>query len=68
MKPATPKARKKAAQPLAPPAMEQVILAREHEHMGKKEPPGTPLLVHPETARWLRAVGVVSHLPTTMKE
>lgn len=65
MKPATPKARRKAAQPLAPPAMEQVILAREHEHMGKKEPPGTPLLVHPETARWLRAVGVVSPLPTT---
>ena len=65
MKPATPKARRKAAQPLAPPAMEQVILARDHEHMGKKEPPGTPLLVHPETARWLRAVGVVSPLPTT---
>lgn len=65
MKPATTKARRKAAQPLAPPAMEQVILAREHEHMGKKEPPGTPLLVHPETARWLRAVGVVSPLPTT---
>ena len=44
------------------------MLAREHEHMGEKKPPGTPLLVHPETARWLRAVGVVSPLPTTMKE
>lgn len=68
MKPATPKARRKAAQPLAPPAMEQVILAHEHEHMGKKEPPGTPLLVHPETARWLRAVGVVPPLFTTTKD
>ena len=45
--------------------MEQVILAREHEHLGEKKPPGTPLVVHPETARWLRAVGVVPPLPTT---
>lgn len=63
MKPATPKARAKAAQSVAPPAMERVILAREHEHMGEKKPPGTPIVVHPATAQWLRAVGVVSPLP-----
>jgi hypothetical protein len=68
MKPATPKARRKAAQSPAPPAMEQVILAREHEHMGEKKPPGTPIVVHPETARWLRAVGVVPPLLTTTKD
>lgn len=68
MNPTTPKARRKAAQPPAPPAMEQVILAREHEHMGEKKPPGMPLLVHPETARWLRAVGVVPPLSTTTKD
>lgn len=68
MKPATPKARRKATQPPAPPAMEQVILAREHEHMGEKKPPGTPIVVHPETARWLRAVGVVPPLLTTTKD
>ena len=68
MKPATTKPRRKAPMPPAPPAMEQVILAQEHEHMGKKKPPGTPLLVHPETARWLRAVGVVDPLPTTTKD
>lgn len=68
MKPATPKVRRKAVQPPALPVMEQVILAREHEHMGKKVPPGTPILVHPETARWLRAVGVVPPLLTTTKD
>jgi hypothetical protein len=40
--------------------MERVRLAREHEHLGKKEPVGAEIEVHPETARWLRAVGVVS--------
>lgn len=68
MKPATPKVRRKAAQPPAPSSMEQVILAREHEHMGEKKPPGTPIVVHPETARWLRAVGVVTPLSTTTKD
>lgn len=68
MKPTPTTPRKKAAQPPAPPAMEQVILVREHEHLGEKKPPGTPLVVHPETARWLRAVGVVDPLPTTTKD
>ncbi len=57
MKPTTARRRMHAT---APPEMERVRLAREHEHLGKKEPVGAEIEVHPETARWLRAVGVVS--------
>lgn len=63
MKPTTPAKRRK--QVPEPPAMERVCLAREHKHLGKKEPAGAEISVHPETARWLRAVGVVS---TTTKD
>ena len=55
-KPAQP--RKK---PPAPQTLERVCLAREHEHQGVLLAPGTEIEVHPETARWLRAVGVVSN-------
>ena len=58
-KPARP--RKK---PPAPPPLERVCLAREHEHQGVLRAPGTEIEVHPETARWLRAVGVVSNPKT----
>lgn len=59
------KRRKKAPAPATP---ERVTLARELEHQGKKLPPGTEITVHPETARWLRAVGVVPRLPTPRKD
>lgn len=55
-KPARP--RKK---PPAPQTLERVCLAREHEHLGVLRASGTEIDVHPETARWLRAVGVVSN-------
>jgi hypothetical protein len=42
------------------PALERVKLEREHTHLGNKHPPGTELLVTPDTARWLRGAGVVS--------
>ncbi|MFD2299899.1 hypothetical protein QRO11_03740 [Paracidovorax citrulli] len=58
-----PRQRTQAA-PLPAADLERVVLDREHEHQGKKEPPGTELLVHPETARWLRAAGVI----TTLKD
>ncbi len=53
---------RRKAQVAPPPAAEpeRVRLVREHEHQGKKKPAGTELLVHPETARWLRAAGVIA--------
>jgi hypothetical protein len=43
-----------------PPPLERVCLAHEHKHLGVLRASGTEIEVHPETARWLRAVGVVS--------
>ena len=65
MSPQTPhkKPARRAKAPDKTPALERVTLVREHTHLGNKHPPGTELLVPPDTARWLRGAGVVS--PTT---
>ena len=41
---------------------ERVVLDRAHEHCGQLYPKGHALTVHPQTAEWLRAAGVVSQL------
>ncbi|WP_423458032.1 DUF7210 family protein [Ottowia sp. VDI28] len=46
---------------------ERVKLEREHEHCGVKHPPGAVIEVHPQTAEWLRAQGIVSK-PTIKKD
>lgn len=56
--------KKTQAAPLPAADLERVVLDREHEHQGEKKPAGTELLVHPETARWLRAAGII----TTLKD
>lgn len=55
---------KKAAIPAPPP--EHVTLLRAHEHAGHVHPAGAVIAVHPPTARWLRAAGVVSPLPSSL--
>lgn len=47
---------------VAAPKQERVVLDRAHEHCGKLYPKGHTLTVHPQTAEWLRAAGVVSQL------
>ncbi len=59
-------AKKTTRRSKAPP-MERVTLLREHTHLSKRHPPGAEISVHPETARWLREVGVVS-VTTATKE
>ena len=47
---------------MAAPKQERVVLDRAHEHCGVHYPKGHTLTVHPKTAEWLRAAGVVSQL------
>lgn len=47
---------------VAAPKQERVVLDRAHEHCGVHYPKGHTLTVHPKTAEWLRAAGVVSQL------
>lgn len=47
----------------APAALECVTLLREHQHQGECHPAGAQISVHPETAQWLRAQGVISNSP-----
>lgn len=60
MKPAT---RRKAAPARA--AMVRMTLNAEHEHLGAVLAPGTAISVHPDTARWLEAMGVAAPAPPT---
>ena len=46
---------------VAAPKQERVVLDRPHEHSGQLYPKGHTLTVHPQTAEWLRAAGVISH-------
>ena len=46
----------------AAPKQERVLLERPHEHLGVMYPKGHTLTVHPKTAEWLRAAGVVPQL------
>lgn len=62
MKPAT---RRKAAP--ARTAMVRMTLNAEHEHLGAVLAPGTAISVHPETARWLEAMGVAAPVQTTTR-
>lgn len=52
-------ARRKTS-PVAPPAMVDVTLIKEHEHQRELCPPGTVITVHPDTAQWLQTMGVIS--------
>ena len=47
---------------VAAPKQERVVLERAHEHLGVQYPKGYTLTVHPKTAEWLRAAGVVPQL------
>ena len=47
---------------VAAPKQERVVLDRAHEHCGVQYLKGQTLTVHPKTAEWLRAAGVVSQL------
>ena len=49
-----------------PPPLEHVTLLHAHEHAGHVHPAGAVIDVHPQTARWLRAAGVVSPLPSSL--
>ena len=53
------RAARRKTPPVAPPAMVAVTLIKEHEHLRKLCPPGTVITVHPDTAQWLQAMGVV---------
>ena len=50
--------RRKAA-PIAQPTMVTVTLAKDHKHLGEDLKPGAVISVHPDTAQWLQAMGVV---------
>lgn len=55
--PTNPRRKAPAAKPLP---MERVHLLRAHTHQGKLRPAGDEIAVHPDTAQWLRAQGVVA--------
>lgn len=38
-----------------------VTLVCDHEHQGERKAAGEQISVHPETAQWLRAQGVISN-------
>ena len=50
--------RRKAA-PAAQLAMVTVTLSKDHKHLGEDLKPGAVISVHPDTAQWLQAMGVV---------
>ena len=50
---------RRKATPIAQPAMVAVTLAKDHKHLGEDLKPGAVISVHPDTAQWLQAMGVV---------
>lgn len=58
-----PSSRRKAVPPQ--PAMVSVTLMAEHEHLGSVFQPGAAISVHPDTAQWLEAMGIVALAPPT---
>ena len=50
--------RRKAA-PIAQPTMVTVKLDKDHKHLGQDLKTGAEITVHPDTAQWLQAMGVV---------
>ena len=50
---------RRKAEPIAQPAMVAVTLAKDHKHLGEDLKPGADISVHPDTAQWLQAMGVV---------
>lgn len=50
--------RRKAA-PAAQLALVTVTLSKDHKHLGEDLKPGAVITVHPDTAQWLQAMGVV---------
>lgn len=58
-----PSSRRKAAP--VQPTMVSVTLKAEHEHLGSLHQPGAEISVHPDTAQWLEAMGIVAPAPST---
>ena len=50
---------RRKATPIAQPAMVAVTLAKDHKHLGQDLKAGAEITVHPDTAQWLQAMGVV---------
>ena len=48
------------------PTLERVTLLHAHQHAGCVHPAGAVIAVPAPTARWLRAAGVVSPLPSSV--
>lgn len=51
---------RRKATPAAQIPMVTVTLAKDHRHLGEDLKPGAVISVHPDTAQWLQAMGVVS--------
>ena len=50
---------RRKAVPIAQPTMVTVTLAKDHKHLGQDLKTGAEITVHPDTAQWLQAMGVV---------